>query len=282
MNILGPVRRKLKKQPVTIAFGILGKKSIVMAADTQTTRDKTPDTQKISVLRLKDSNALLAQAGNATNSRRAIEIMTDLAKDAPIVDYRTVADIARRAMIKLGQELREQRGPCSAREFDEFFWENEQQAFLMISHFFNERPHIFVSNLFFANADLVADREHSQFAAMGTGAQTAEYILGRINIPSMDSTDHATKIMVTAMYVIEEMKRVDTYCGGSMTLGFIHSPDNETAIVPPNAQFDRIARIIKDFEKDFSAEWAKKMEDMIWKISGTEKLSLPPSRKDFF
>lgn len=165
-------------------------------------------------------------------------------------------------MLQVKQEIKVQRGNCTVQEFDEFFWHYEQQAELMISHFFNGKPYIFICDLFLGQANKVADREHAQFAAIGTGAQTAEYILGRLNIPQVDFTTHATNIMVTAQYVIEEVKRVDTYCGGTMTIGFVHST-NEAAVVPPNPNFDRDARIIKEFEKDFSKEWTRKMELII-------------------
>jgi hypothetical protein len=149
-NILRPNPRRFEykpNKPVTIAIGIIAKTSIIMAADSQTTRGniKYLDAKKINALKLADAQVLIAQAGNVGN--------------------------------------------CHP-------WNN---------------------------------------------------------------------IDVTAMYVIEEVKRMDTYCGGTMSKAVIHV-GNEAAIVPPCAGIENEIAFIKQADKNFSAEWARKMEIIITNI----------------
>jgi|SRR5450759_606957 ATP-dependent protease HslVU (ClpYQ) peptidase subunit len=84
--------RQQKAKPLTIAIGLLNIKVknnrkqgiICVAADSQTTRGnvKRSDTQKITKLkfRLSSQHSILAQAGNADNANRAIEILIEFAK----------------------------------------------------------------------------------------------------------------------------------------------------------------------------------------------------------
>jgi 20S proteasome alpha/beta subunit len=270
-NILRPKPRRPEykpKKPVTIAIGILAQKSIVMAADSQTTRGniKYLDAVKIRVLQLKNARTLVAEAGNVGNCQRVIEIMEGMAKDVELSDYRTVADIARQAMIKVREELREQRGNCTQSELDDFLLQYEQQAELMIAHFFEGKPLIYIADLFTGSVNKVADREHSQFAAIGSGAQTAEYILSKLNIPEIDARHPWNNIEVTAMYIIEEVKRLDTYCGGLMSIALLHSGNECGGVIPPNPNMENQIALIKAADKNFSAEWARKMENIITNI----------------
>jgi len=249
---------------VTIAIGIIAKKTIWMAADSQTTRGnvKMNDAKKISVLQLAGAQALIAEAGSAGVCQRIIEVMQGMAKSEPLKDYRTVADIAQKAMAFVRSELRQQFADFSLQEFNDFLRANEYDAQLMIAHFFNEEPQIYIANFILGFATRAADKNHAQYAAIGTGAQTAEYILSKLNIKEIDHTNDATNINVTTMYVVEEVKRVDTHCGGSMMTGIVHSA-NVAAVVPPNETMEKVIKIIKEEDRSFSVEWRLKVERMI-------------------
>jgi 20S proteasome alpha/beta subunit len=112
MSLYKRYLQKNAKKPVTIAIGILAKKTIWMAADSQTTRDdlKIIDARKISILHLSDAKALIAEAGSAAVCQRIIEVMETMAKTELLKDYRTVADIAQKAMAAVRNELRFQPG----------------------------------------------------------------------------------------------------------------------------------------------------------------------------
>ena len=147
-------------------------------------------------------------------------------------------------------------------ELNHFLRNNGFESELMIAHFFNGEPHIFIADFINGFVCPAASKNLPPFAAIGTGAKTAQYILGKLDIRKIDSTDHATNIMVTSMYVVEEVKRVDTYCGGSMILGVVHS-NNDATLLPPGEGMEMQIKYIKQADKNSSGEWSEKIEKMI-------------------
>jgi hypothetical protein len=89
-----PKTRTKRKSRVTIIIGIICKDAIVLASDSQTTSGgmKRTDTDKISSIKFATKPVLVAEAGNAGTSARALEILRGLARDIPIDDYRVPAD----------------------------------------------------------------------------------------------------------------------------------------------------------------------------------------------
>src|SRR5258708_7079834 len=90
-------------KPMTIAIGLLCNDSIVLASDSQTTCDNIKETgiEKIHVFgRAFKTQYLVAEAGNADRSWRAFEILREMAEKVDLTDYRTIADLASKAMLK--------------------------------------------------------------------------------------------------------------------------------------------------------------------------------------
>ncbi len=110
-NNLAIIRSKSWKTPtrpkVTIAIGIISKSKtsrygngqIVLASDSQTTfgSAKSLDTKKISVVKFSNCSILVVQAGSADLADRAIEIPKEKAKELPMEDYETAANLVQKA-----------------------------------------------------------------------------------------------------------------------------------------------------------------------------------------
>src|SRR5437899_2658336 len=143
-NALAINRWRLKKKPVTLIVGIICKDGIVIGSDSQTTygTSKQCDTRKVSVVEFQNAKALVAESGSAEIGSRAIEILKELAKDQPLADYRTVADLAQRAMRQIKDELRVQNCDCTMEELRDFLLRNDIGCELMLAHYFEGKPYI--------------------------------------------------------------------------------------------------------------------------------------------
>ncbi len=171
-----------------------------MASDSQTTREgsKRTDAEKLLPIRFGPDRVLLGHAGNAGNSARAIEILTELAKDKPINDYRLPADLASQAMIQVKRELKQQYCDCTAEELREMIWKEELQSEIMLAYYYKAKPYIF-------NVDLAvgrADKETSWYSAIGCGANLGSYLLSEHTQAGMS----AGTASCLANYIVETVK----------------------------------------------------------------------------
>jgi 20S proteasome alpha/beta subunit len=200
---------------VTIIIGLICKGAIVLAADSQTTRDgmKRTDAKKISVVKFGDGAILVAEAGNAGNSARAIELLKEAAKETKITDYRQPADMARSAMIRVKRELQEQYGNCTALELQELILRKELQAELMLGYYFDHKPYLYTVDL----AVTRCDKKLSWWSAVGCGANLGSYLLNEHTKPDMDR-DVCT---VLAGYIVETVCKYDAYCSSPANVGCI-------------------------------------------------------------
>lgn len=205
---------------MTIIIGIKTLNGIIIASDSQTTRDNTKrtDAQKIKVIQFSNGRALVGQAGNSGTGNRAIEILSETARDKPIADYRTVAELAWKAMLKVKNELREQNGGCDMEQLRDMIWKNEWQSSLMIGHYYKGAPYLYVVDL----ASGRSDKETSHCSAIGTGANLASYLLSEHTEPGMNS------IFASAMavFVVETVIRNDPYCSGPINMGIVTDEHN--------------------------------------------------------
>jgi 20S proteasome alpha/beta subunit len=201
---------------VTIIAGIISKDCIVVASDSQTTCGgmKRMDAKKVGIVEFaSDHHVLVGQGGNAGNSARAIEILSEMAKGKDITDYRTPADLARSAMLQVKQELRQQYCNCTMSELHDFIWKDELQSELMLAYYFDRQPYIFKLDLAVGRAD----KEVSHYAAIGCGANLGSYLLSEHTNPGM-AFDLAS---VLAIYVVETVCKHDAYCSSPTQMGLI-------------------------------------------------------------
>jgi 20S proteasome alpha/beta subunit len=257
---------------VTIIIGFSCKKCIVLAADSQTTflsslgATRRNNSTKISRIQFENGSVLVAQAGDVTMSTRAMEIMAVLAQGKPINDYRTVADAAQLAIRQLKQELRQQNGDCSMEELREIIEAQDLHFSLMIAHYFQkEKPLIFSVDFRVGIACL----QNEDFAAIGSGSAIAGYVLGWFDLPNMDVSQAA----LTALYVIEEVKKVDPYCGGLTRLA-IASPTESAATeskVYPEGKLLRWIPELQRIDTEIKSEISKRMNAAIQEFLTREK-----------
>jgi len=262
------------RPPVTIIIGIICKEAIVVASDSQTTYSSSfgaaqrLDTAKITPVEfLNNAFALVAQSGDATLSGRAVEILMDMAKGQSISDYRTVADIAQRAVRQVKEELREQNLGCSMEDLHAYISKEQLHFELMIAHFHDKKPYIFTIDF----AVGIAAKKPHNYTAIGCGSGIASYILSWFNIGPETVWLHA---ILAALYAIEEVKKVDPDCGGKARVAII-TPSTEIKTSNPAMTYSRVLNAFLNSDNDVyvnalaeidqkaKSEWGKRMNEVL-------------------
>jgi len=252
---------------MTIIIGIICKGAIVVASDSQTTHGglKRTDAEKIVPVKFATGEVLVAQAGNAGNSARAIEILREMAKDRPVDDYRVPPDLARLAMMQLKHELRQQYCDCTVEELRDLIWKDELQTELLLAYYFDGKPYLYKIDLAVGRSD----KETSWCAAMGCGSNLGSYLLSEYTKPEM-SYGLAT---IFASYVIETVCKHDAYCSPPAKVGLIINDIAAAAgtvgpapeVIHPSAHGTAFVVI---YAASTTTTWANKVE----KIIQSEKL----------
>ncbi len=272
-------RPKKRKTRVTIIVGIIGKQegendAIIFASDSQTTWPTRPlkrmDTDKIAKVRFSDRDVLVAQSGDSTMGARTIEIM---AQDAQLVncdDYRKPADLAQEAMAKAKKEaIRLNNLESHFDAAQEFLRENSFS--LMIAYYLGDKPpkpfiYVLDSSIGIAN-------QEKDYCAVGCGATVAELMLSRSDIPTLSSYE----TLITAIYTVEEVKRVDPFCGGPTKIGMIFSTG--ACVLTDTSDWKDYVRITVDVmsqrDKELRDSWKKMMtsitKEVIERFQATHK-----------
>ena len=244
---------------MTIIVGIVADERITLACDSQTSADNTKrtDTSKISHLLFGAKNVLIAQAGDCTLSSRAVEIMQKEFLRMEFDDWRKPADAAQNAVKLLKQELVEINNWKDHRE-EEVEYLNLNPFKLMLAYFYEKIPFLYVLD----SVPGFATRRYN-YVAIGCGGNIGEYILSHANLKNMD----LQQALITAIYTVEEVKRVDLFCGGP-TRAAVISPTtvlmSETETTPLiNSAVETLAA----YETDLKAQWGSMIDDIIKKTS---------------
>ena len=221
---------------------------------------KRTDAEKIVPVKFATGNVLVAQAGNAGNSARAIEILREMAKDKPINDYRVPADLARLAMMQVKSELRQQYCNCTVGELQDFIWKDELQSELLLAYYFDNKPYIFKIDL----AAGRSDKETSWYAAIGCGANLGSYLLSEHTKPAMNYG--LTSII--ASHVIETVCKHDAYCSPPAKVGLIINDVAATAgaVVPAPKTIHPTAYgagFVVIYSANTITAWATKIENIM-------------------
>ena len=98
-------------------------------------------------------------------------------------------------------------------ELREFIWNHEQNFQLLIAHLFENDPYFYVADLWTG----AANRQYSYFAAIGSGADLAAYLIKEYCAPDMPLQSSYAAVI----YIIEEVKKHDTYCSGETRARFL-------------------------------------------------------------
>ena len=226
---------EISKEPIlprnfmSVAVGLISEESILFAAESQTTRDKLKmlGTNKVSVLTFANGeNAIVAQAGNADRSARVVEIMENMALSENIKDHDTLSEITRKSISQARNEMRAQMFNCSAEELQEYIWKHEQDCWIMTGHYFKGTPMLHTGNFAQGICSRVTTSKRSDFsprlfATIGTGSDLAFYLLNQYI--SSDMEFNAS--FAVLLYVLNEIKSHDAYCGGDTHFVFLEKSD---------------------------------------------------------
>ena len=128
-------------------------------------------------------------------------------------DYRAGADCVEKAISELRQKVREQVKGTS----EEIQKQIESYSFeLMIAYYYGKIQYIFTLD-FAAGLAIKRDRE---YWAIGCGSILADFIIARLDLSGFD-TNHG---IWTAVYAVEEIKKIESRCGGVTRAAVIQNP----------------------------------------------------------
>lgn len=245
---------------MTIIVGIICKDGIVLASDSQTSygTSKRTDTDKISCVNFGGSQVFVAQSGNAELSSRAIEEFDKMSKSAQFDDYRKPVEILEEALRSLKQNVIHlnnwESQPGLA---DEFFKDLDNNFGLMIAYYYGTPPLPYVYIVHFWPG--IASRQLG-FSTLGCGSTVAEFILSRSKVAEMK----LGMAMMTAIYTVEEVKKVDAFCGGQTKIARL-LPNGAFSSTNTPKYLDLIKSVVESMAKyeEQTRETWKKMMDTI-------------------
>ncbi|MGA2174317.1 MAG: hypothetical protein ABSH38_04955 [Verrucomicrobiota bacterium] len=208
---------------MTIVVGLIGKESIVLASDSQSTYGvaKLLNARKIGVVAFENGTALVAQAGAAYPASRAVQLFERKAKSLRVTDSESFIKAARDSVLEVKHCLIEgQGGAAFSEDRREQFFRCDYYFKLMVAYYLNDQPFIFTIDSY----DCLPVHLKSDYVAMGCGDTLAYYLLSEIVELGMPFTN----CMARAIYVVEKVKQNVEGCGGSTCVGVVHNvPDSD-------------------------------------------------------
>ena len=245
---------------------------IVLASDSQATCGslKRCDARKITEVEFGDKSVLIAQAGSAELSSKAIDILEERAKGVVIADKFTVPRLAeesvrevRRRLVSLyeGQDF-----PAAEQER---YFRDDNPFELMVAYWFEGKPYLCTVNI----STCFAQLHHSHYHSIGCGANLADYILPELIIPNMPWK----AAVFSALLVVEKVKQYDAYCGGPARLGII-TPD--FALVPQPEKTDQIVRTALEIEEKTKADRRRLIQEKIVEKSNSAEIGTEIENRD--
>ena len=248
---------------MTIIVGIICKNGIVVACDSQTTTEnvKRPDADKITALKLADKSILVAQSGDCALAAKAVEVLGKDFTGISFEDYRQPADAAQQAVAQVKRELVQLNNWEDRRDLETAYLSSNPFS-LMLAYYFDKIPYLYV----LASVPGFASREY-KFAAIGCGATVGEFILSRSGAWELTPE----KALAVAIYTVEEVKKVDAFCGGPTKAAFI-GPNkllisgNESTPIIKSA-----VKALEEYEPELRQNWEELIEKMTAKIAHVYK-----------
>lgn len=257
-------------------IGIICKDAIVIASETQHTVSgdtKLTTAQKLSVVKFKNGDVIVGEAGNVSASSRAVQYLNEIASDEEIINEHCVAEHAEEAVRRVRQDLLHtyQERDYSIAEQEEIF--RDKYFALMVAYYFNpsdmpihmvaERaiPRLYTID----SLNSLASKEHP-FAVIGAANNVATFLLKKFNCHELSWR----KATCLAMDVLEQIKVDNIYCGGEIQFGCINSNIGilPTAVVGNNWS-DLVPRTVKklqDFRNKMIEQYKNGLEEVMAEI----------------
>lgn len=250
------MRPRKQKTRVTIIVGIIAKEMIVVACDSQTTSgtSKRHDMGKITLVHgnNNESKLLVAQSGHADFSSRVVEIFEEKIRNVSLDDYRSAADVLQVAIAQLKAEIRQQYENMSPESLLAFC---ENHAFsLLLAYHHKNQPCMFTVD--FENGICVKRRT---YITLGCGGSVAEFILSSFDTANICREDACT----LALYVVNEAKRVDAFCGGPTWLAWLSERGAFLHCEATDKSLASAIRGIYDHDTGVKSAWLKQASEKI-------------------
>jgi 20S proteasome alpha/beta subunit len=248
---------------MTIVAGLLCRDGIVIASDGQ---ESDGEMKHLGIRKIYDTKAfgftdaeiLAVGMGSLAYISRAVEMIKDKSFTPHIKKPRDVADLAEDAV----GEMQSRYG----RHLNVALLLGVWCKYIPTTHKHGAHPAFGLYNVFPPEEDeLVGVAESiTDYSALGSGGSFARYLLDRLHNGSHPTTELTMEAAVReAVYVIEEVKKVDLYCSGETYVACIRQGDG---IEHKNQR--EIKALIADLEKeDFTIK--KKQREIMIRKNGT-------------
>lgn len=200
---------------MTIIVGLICKDGVVVASDSQAGSFKGVHVKRLDYTKIYDfsfdgATVIATGAGETPFITRAIEIFEARAKGVKFNKAREVADLAesvmnevnKRYVVDRDKELGFLKAPDTKSPSSQ---DERTLGFALLLGVCCGQE----SLIYTVYPDGVAERAE-RYASLGSGSAFAEYLLPRLHRYDL-SLDEAVRV---AVYVVEEVKKVDVHCGG--------------------------------------------------------------------
>lgn len=244
---------------MTIILGIIAENTIIIASDSQTTAgsSKRTDTNKITELTLDGIPVLIAESGDAVLSGAVVEKLQASFSSLKFDDYRKPVDAAQNAIAELRRQIAQGNTLNNPNDLGPSYF--DENSFSLMMAYFYKRPNQSATEPFLYTLDSVTagyGKREKHFAAIGCGASTAEFILGRCDATKLELPMAVT----TAVYVVEEVKKVDTFCGGPTKLAVIGEKSVLYSETEAEPLIKSVIEAIQNAEPELKKKWAELFE----------------------
>ncbi len=245
--------KRYRKTPVTIIIGVICKDAIVVASDSQTTEGtaKRMDAEKIRAIPFENTTGILATSGNVALSYRVAEITKSKCVKGPLSDVWQFAENAEAALKEVRTALLEPYAGRPAEELDKLC--REYEFSLLLADFHGTEPGLFTID--FPPGVAV---KHKRYAAVGCGANIAEFLLKWFDFSKMQLTE----AVLTAAFIVGEVKDADSMCGGPTHLRWIKKGKNKVIRFTPEIM-SQIETRVKEASSKYKTQWGKSVSDII-------------------
>jgi 20S proteasome alpha/beta subunit len=239
-----------RRKPVTILVGIITKKGVVLASDSQAEASAGVDYKRLDYTKIYDftfngTSVGILGAGEGRFVARATEIIQDLAKGKKFDTARAIADVAEDAMNSITKRYFVDRMKTlmdTGTKLPSLQGEMTANFALLLGVYCGNKPSIFA-----VSPDGVAAREE-RYAAMGSGESTAEYLLARL----YDDELTIDEAITTAVYVVEEVKKIDAHCGGPTQVLVITA---DGAVMKSRKDIQKITKFLESQDNSIKDFW---------------------------
>jgi 20S proteasome alpha/beta subunit len=257
---------------VSIIIGIVCKEAIVLASDSQTTwgSQKRTDTQKIHPIKFKDAafpksgTELIANSGDASISQRVVEITQSIcATQNYSTDYRQLAENTQKAAAQVRLEIMEpyRNFGTKPEDFESLF--NQHSFSLLMASYRDFVPHLFALDFPPGIASL-----QKQYAAVGCGSNLAMFLLSWFDFSKMN----LTQTVITAAFIIAEVKKADAYCSGDTQISYVRQSDESVSTFIPEVMLTMEKQIELGVRK-YKGHWGQSISEIADKIIYDLKLT---------